>query len=93
MSMCDVLLHHCRTMLLYVWGYAVAYAHLLCTLGLTYTYTAHCAIDTTNLTSQRLWRLQRVTSQYAYTNYGEFQGLCVCAHDIAKMAAWRSQGL
>ena len=47
MSMCDVLLCHCRTVLLYVWGYAIAHSDLICILGLTYTYTVQVAIDTT----------------------------------------------
>ena len=33
MSTCDVLLHHFRKMLLYTQEYAVAYSHLLPTLG------------------------------------------------------------
>ena len=35
MPTCDVLLRHFRKMLLYTQGYAVAYSHLLSTLGLT----------------------------------------------------------
>ena len=35
---CDILLLHCRKMLLYVWGYTVTHSHLLCTLGLTYLH-------------------------------------------------------
>ena len=34
---CDVLLHHFRTMLLYVRRYTVAYSYLLCTLGISNT--------------------------------------------------------
>ena len=33
MPTCDVLLRHFRKMLLYTQGYAVAYSHLLSTLG------------------------------------------------------------
>ena len=33
MPTCNVLLHHFRKMLLYTQGYAVAYSHLLSTLG------------------------------------------------------------
>ena len=35
MPTCDVLLRHFRKMLLYTQGYAVAYSHLLSTLGIS----------------------------------------------------------
>ena len=48
MSMCDVLLRHCNTLLLYMWGYTLhTLTSYIYTLGLTYTYTAQVSMDTT----------------------------------------------
>ena len=50
MPTCDVLLRHFRKMLLYTQGYAVAYSHLLSTLGnslcLFLSFSCHLFIPT-----------------------------------------------